>query len=258
MYIGCVKAYLFPIRHSRDAGAVPVDIAPEAYRSGVWTERTDDNVPLAQNYKVIKRAYRHLKGTPSGVLVDVGANIGTFALLAALLPSLRVVAFEPNPQTFHWLCENLHRNGLLDRVRAVQLAALDTIGDARLSVPRWEESVLATLAPPRYFEVDQVVPVRTTTLDGFLSEHPLDRIDVLKIDTEGAEQLVLRGARDTIRTFRPILIVECAKLATRQFGYECRETLALIAEYGYRCERVAKEDFWCVPAELETHRPVNT
>jgi FkbM family methyltransferase len=244
-----MEAYLFPIRHTSDAGAKAVDIAPEALQSGVWTDRTESGVPVAQNCKIIKRVYRHLMGVEGGVIVDVGANTGTYALLAALLPSIRVMAFEPNPQTFEWLRDSLRRNAVLDRVDAFQLAASDRNGDAMLSVPRWKESVLATLSKPRYFEADGVVQVQTTTLDSFLKDHPLSRIDVLKIDTEGAEKFVLQGARETIGRFRPIMIVECGKLQTRQFGYERTESIALIEELEYRVERSGRDDVWCVPNE---------
>lgn len=135
------------------------------------------------------------------IVVDVGANHGLFSLEAAHLTGREGVvhAFEPTPSTRAILESNLAANGL-GRVRVFPTALGDAPGTARLRVHR-ELSGLNTLAPDditwnrRTLRADAVVDVPITTLDAHAQAEGLDRIDFLKIDVEGFELGVIRGAR---------------------------------------------------------------
>lgn len=132
------------------------------------------------------------------VIFDVGAHIGEYARTAlAARPKARVYSFEPSAHTFRLLTENLagtgvalNRCGLGDRD---ETATLWTTGDgsgmASLSKRRLEHFGMA---------MDQKESVSVRTLDGYCSEHGIDHIDLLKIDVEGHEMDVLRGAMGMI------------------------------------------------------------
>ena len=137
---------------------------------------------------------------PDGIMVDAGAHVGLVAVpAAALVPGGRVHALEPVPATADLLAVNaaghpavtVHRIALSDHEGE---AAMDA--DAAFSAG----SSIAAAGALR-------VPVRT--LDAWAEDVGLGRLDVLKLDVEGAEVAALRGARRTLARLRPALIVEC-------------------------------------------------
>jgi FkbM family methyltransferase len=130
------------------------------------------------------------------VFLDVGANRGVFSLLAAdLVIHPRVFAFEPHPTTFKWLKQNFDQTGK-DCFTALNLAVSNKAGEVRFSSSN-------ASATNRIVRDDNAglptIPVPAITLDQFIGEQQLNRIDLLKIDVEGFEPNVLRGAAQTIQ-----------------------------------------------------------
>ena len=132
------------------------------------------------------------------VVFDVGANAGqTCRELLEAFPQARIAAFEPHPDTM-----SRFRSAVTDpRVTAHQLALADTTGDVTLYEygNRAGGSMLNSLVPdarfPRQFGYEpRIRAVPSTTLDRFCETTNVDRIDLLKIDTEGSELAVLKGA----------------------------------------------------------------
>ncbi len=136
---------------------------------------------------------------PGGVYVDIGANVGFHAVLAAGLVGLegRVVAVEPVPWTLDVLRANLWRSGVNATVFPV--AASDTAGTAHLAVEQRHRSGAR-------LDAGGSLVVEAAALDDLLPELV---VDVLKVDVEGAEPLVLRGARALLaRSPRLLAVVE--------------------------------------------------
>lgn len=199
----------------------------------------------------------------ASVFVDVGANYGFYSMLAALWnPDIRGVAFEPVPQIFVRLQDNIRLNHLQDRVVAHRLALSDTSGNARLFVPtsssRDCEST-ATLAQGGWQQRQGVpaIDVLSTTFDEFEREHPL-KVDLVKIDVEDHEASVLRGMQDVIRRDRPIVVCEILERAhanestrevVRSLGYTAYWITALgyVRVSGFDFERRDSQDFLLVP-----------
>lgn len=126
-----------------------------------------------------------------GVVFDVGANIGAYStLLSAMCPDARIFAFEPSPDTAAVLRLNL-RSSYAKNV-TVESAALADIEGYSDFVNRSRES--ATNHLTRQAEPGATIRVATTTLDSYTAANGISRIDFIKIDVEGAEPLVLRGA----------------------------------------------------------------
>jgi FkbM family methyltransferase len=143
-----------------------------------------------------------------GTLLDVGAHDGAFTLPLARLPRSRVLAFEPLPSAFGRLREAVAG---LPNVEVRQEALGDHRGEAVLTVPLLDgvpNEQWASTAK-RYAGLDPLVTERRITVPlRRLDEFGLADLTAVKLDAEGAEYDVLRGARETLARNRPILSVE--------------------------------------------------
>ena len=163
-----------------------------------------------------------------GTFVDVGANIGAIALeIAARRPKARIVAVEPSPAIISCLEHNIARN-LLTNVSVVPVAASDHDGRIDFYLPPAEQFGMASAAPQ--FGVAPV-HVRARKLDDILASLAIGKVDVIKIDAEGAELDVIRGARNLLtRPDAPAIIFEFVDWAEERLhprGAAQRELMAL-------------------------------
>lgn len=139
--------------------------------------------------------------------IDAGANVGFFALVAAVEnPERKVHAFEPVPRIRERLERNAAANAV-SNVRADARALGKESGSATLYVPR-EPSPLSASLREDFQPGNEPVVVSVTTLDAYAAEQRLPKIDLLKVDTEGTEPDVLIGGDETICRDRPPILVE--------------------------------------------------
>ena len=147
-------------------------------------------------------------------LLDLGANIGFFSLLAATrCPHGRVFSLEPDPDNFRLLSASIALNGLGGRITAWPLAASDAAGVAVLSDlgnprnlgARFTSRSRAALQAHVHGSQPHFSEVRTVRLDELLAK---ETVDVIKIDIEGHEPLALRGAEGLLRRCRPVILME--------------------------------------------------
>jgi FkbM family methyltransferase len=157
--------------------------------------------------------------SPEMVVVDGGASYGIYTIAAARLvgPAGRVLSFEPGLASFSALQRNIALNGF-ENVRAFRAALADKDGTARLyhegrgptsfslglpgnSVCNWEE-------------------VETRALQGLLSKEEGNRVGLIKLDVEGAEELALRGALPLLTASRPSVIFEVNPQAAKQLSLD--------------------------------------
>ncbi len=139
------------------------------------------------------------------VVIDGGANIGLFSLLAAATvgPSGRVIACEPSPRTMALLNANANLNGF-DVIERHEVALSDQPGTASFVVFD-NASGLASFAPG--LDGGKVIEVNTATLDD-LTARLSAPVAVLKLDVEGAEVKALRGARSMLGRDLPLVLLE--------------------------------------------------
>ncbi|MCU1235127.1 MAG: methyltransferase FkbM family [Candidatus Solibacter sp.] len=174
--------------------------------------------------------------------VDVGANWGYFSLLAACKVGTRgrVISLEPDPRMFATLAANIERN-LMAQITAVPVAAADGRGSITLAGyddHHWNRGIsrIAAEGSPTggvSFQVD------SSRVDDLLDEQGVDRVDLLKMDIEGAEDLALSGMAEGLRRqrYRRVLLeVHPADLALR--GRTPDEVSGLLSGAGYRAFRV--------------------
>ena len=169
---------------------------------------------------------------PEGLFIDVGANLGWFTLQAARLPRVqRVLAIEPDAGNQRLLQANVERNGLGARVDSVACAAGECSGLARLH--RYKGSNLGRHSLlSDHGQGGTWVPV--DSLDALLQKLDLSQrpIAAIKIDVEGYEPLVLRGAVGALRRAQALL-VELSPELSRSGGLDAAEALDAIAEAGF-------------------------
>lgn len=152
---------------------------------------------------------RHLR--PGCVFADVGANHGYFTILAAGLVGERglVFAFEPNPPVYERLDTHVRLNAFDHRVVLVEQALWDSSGEATFFVSQWSENNgISTLTPGATNLADgglspnRTIRVRTETFDHWLAKNGIERVDLVKIDAEGAEAHVVRGMSGALQARR--------------------------------------------------------
>lgn len=211
----------------------------------------DDDEALRGAMFVIKEAFVSGPGfftegmtlPPEATILDLGANLGTSAILFSELlgPDGMIYSFEP---VFHELLEeNIVENGI-PNVEVIPKAVGAAVGDAPFSVTDFGLDSRRSLysAEPNY----GVLPM--TTIDAFAEERGLGRVDFIKLDIEGGEEEALRGGRDTIARFRPRMTI--ASYHTDPSGEPQHPKLvSLLHDWSYRTREVANERIYAWPEE---------
>ncbi|GAA0306381.1 hypothetical protein GCM10009087_15390 [Sphingomonas oligophenolica] len=176
--------------------------------------------------------------TGEGAIIDIGANVGLVSLvLARRFGDREVHAFEPNPTTFAALEANIARNRA-QNVFCHRFALSDAEGVVLFHndpVKRGTASI-ATGAGAHVQEVP------ATTLDAFAASRGIDSIGLLKIDVEGFETLVLRGAQRVLNEIRPAAIYfEVCPALTERAGFAATEPARMLVEAGYELRRLTDQ-----------------
>jgi FkbM family methyltransferase len=142
---------------------------------------------------------------PGMTVVDIGCNIGYYALLEAqrVGPTGKVIAIEPEPENARLFLQNLQANGYRNVVFH-QVAISDQNGTLPLRVS--EKSNRHSLNPVPWPTTNLQVSVRT--LDFLIAKHALETVDLVRMDLEGHEVTVLPGMVQTIKTYSPRLLIE--------------------------------------------------
>jgi FkbM family methyltransferase len=198
--------------------------------------------------------WRHVMDAvqPGDTAVDLGAHVGIFAIAMGrrVGPAGAVVAFEPDPGAAAALREHVELNDLGGVVTIVEAAVGDREGSVELIVRGSPTSLVATVEVPAWAADDERIEVASITLDAFFAGR---RVDVMKIDVEGAEASVLAGARAllTDRERRPrAIFLEVHPWAFR--GEDVSSLDAILDEVGYRVEKLdpggASNRWWIATA----------
>lgn len=194
-----------------------------------------------------ERAFFEKTPFGEGTIIDVGANVGLVSLLLARrFPTCDIHAFEPNPTTYDALVANIALNHA-DRVTCHRLAVSDAVGTVRFD----NDPVKRGTASIALRDGAHTAEVPATTLDGFVAEHGITRIGLLKIDVEGFETLVLAGARRVLADIRPAAIYfEVCPVLTERSGFSADGPARTIQAAGYDLFRLT-DGGALVPAQPE-------
>jgi FkbM family methyltransferase len=166
--------------------------------------------------------------------LDVGANGGIYTVVAAkqVGPSGHVYAFEPSPRELSLLRHNIAVNNLTN-VTIVDRAVSNKSGVSRFAISH--DGALSSLAPTNHpgQQIEDWLTVRTVSLDDFVREFSVQKVNFIKMDVEGAEKYVFEGAKGLLSSdHRVTILFEACDLNTSGFGYSVREFLLEISESG--------------------------
>jgi FkbM family methyltransferase len=175
--------------------------------------------------EISKRRLFNQVVTRGSIVFDIGANVGSYTLQASRLcgPEGRVVAFEPSPDNLAYLARHIDINRL-ENVTVIAAALTDSDGHARFHATA--DRVTSHLA------MHGSIVVRCHRLDTLVERGTVPQPDIIKIDVEGAEAAVLRGALHVLRTARPVIFLATHGSMARG---ECEEILSTA---GYTMEPI--------------------
>jgi len=175
---------------------------------------------------------------PGMVFLDIGTHVGQYTLLASKLvgPDGAVHSFEPDPDTFAHLALNVSMNNL-QNVHPVQAALSGKNGWADFYLSSSGYMGTNSLRTPSYHS-GEVCKVRTITLDSYIKENNIAKIDVMKLDVEGAEIDILQSSLNILKDMKPLLVVEFNKVADMRFDHSAHGLKDLLTSLGYEILRI--------------------
>ena len=173
---------------------------------------------------------------PGMTCLDVGANLGYYALLFAQLTNGMgdVYAFEPSPEEVERLRRNISLNPF-QNIRIHALALTDVTGKIGITERRkgGNTRIAAT-------DGEAVHDIDGMRLDRFVSSEKIASIQLMKIDVEGAEVKFLKGGLDTISRLTPVMIIELNPRALARFGNRIPDIQELLQNRQYRLYRLSR------------------
>ena len=225
-YIGALSLLLIaPLSNKYNIIREKLVIALEKHRAHKVEEKYGIKLAYPPRAFPFDSFYRDYFQVPSflrnlEVAIDVGTSIGDFSLIAAkAFGARKVIAVEPEPTFYSYLLKNIRLNKPDNVVVPLNVALSDKAGTLTLYYNGTQLSVRGSKA--------RICP--SITLDKLIHDLELRRVSLIKIDTEGSEIDILKGARNTINTFRPRLIVEVHSKRDRDAAikllrsYNCKE-----------------------------------
>jgi FkbM family methyltransferase len=213
------------------------DLDPRRYTEGVILQFLEGGrLYEPEIAEVFNRAIQ-----PGDTVFDVGANVGIFSILAARLvgPAGCVVGFEPGPDNLERLAANIALNDLTN-ITVVTQPVSDRIGPVTFHLNSDNDGGHSLWDPgnhplhPKSRANFRPIVMTTTTIDTEVARLSLAPPRLIKIDTEGAEQLVLAGAIELLREYEiPYIIAELNEIALKQLGSSQADLRGFMAELGY-------------------------
>lgn len=213
------KALRFPLKFIPPNMKMP--ILQGRLRGKKWTVGSSNHGCWLGSYEYEKRVVFETTVTEGSVVFDIGAHVGFYTLLASVLvgPSGKVFAFEPAPRNLFYLKEHLRLNRITN-VTVIEAAVSDSAG-----VVSFDEGSDSSTG---HISTEGQLKVRSVGLDEFVSQGEVPVPHYIKIDVEGAEKLMLLGARSVLANAHPTLF-----LAThgRDVHRQCCEFLGSLGYY---------------------------
>lgn len=169
------------------------------------------------------------------VFLDIGANFGLYSIfIGKKFESCQIHSFEPVPETFEILRQNIEHNKLNSKIKINNIGLADKTGQLFFSNDKYAGNHI--IWNPQ--KNDMVVKVNVQKLDDYIKDSAIQSVNFIKCDVEGAELLVLKGAEDIISKFHPIILIEIYNEWTQRFGYNAIDVINFLLEFGYQIKAI--------------------
>jgi len=216
---------------------------------------------IYQNFEEDEKIFIKHFIRPQDIILDIGANIGLHTLYAAnrLAGQGLVYAFEPTPQTYLRLEENIQHNNLQSVVKINPIGLSDQTGSLMLNITRDGYDAWNSFVQLKHVPIDDQVKVNVMSADDFIAQEQIDlnKISLIKIDVEGWEINVLDGMESLLKNidFRGCLLIEFTEENMFRAGYSCRDLYRYMEELGYRWYKFDASSNQIAPEELKAYYP---
>lgn len=187
----------------------------------------------------------------NSTIIDAGANIGVFSLFARHLSSgCEIYAFEPTTKIFNVFQKTIVENNLSNQIHLFNMALGDkdkrmTLMQSRNGLESGNMLADSNCLGGRESSFVGSKEVSMMTLDKFVQERGVEKVDFIKIDTEGYEKQIIKGAKEVIKKFAPVIACSAYHLKNDEIEIP-KLVLSINKEYDYRLENRGEKDliFW--------------
>ena len=209
-----------------------------------WLARNDacGAAILSGSFELIEQQFMQTYLRPGMTVLDIGAHHGFYTLLASrrVGTSGRVIAFEPSPRETKFLNRHVRLNRC-SNVTIVTCALGSAEGTGTLFLVEGKETGCNSLRPPEVTDAMRQVTVPVHRVDDILEELSIEMVDAIKLDAEGGELEILKGAGRLLEVKpRPLILAEVQDLRTRPWGYKSNEIIRYLRERGFQWFRPLK------------------
>lgn len=198
---------------------------------GISKDLAMDGIREPESTEEIKRIVK-----PGSTVVEVGANIGYYALMESLLAGKtgRIYALEPSPSNFNTLKKNIKLNSIAN-ITLFQLAIGDKKGIVKMNIS--PHSNLNSLVAQKNRRILKTINVNVTTLDIFLKNKKYP--DFIRMDVEGYEYNIIKGMKNTLKSKKPLkLFIELHPHVMKKEQTEY--VLKTLRKYGFETRKVVR------------------
>ena len=199
---------------------------------------------------LIQNIYDYFKNIDKFIFIDIGSNVGSYTLLTKEFKDSFCIAFEANNYIYDILKKNIELNNVTDKTLLNNIALSNKEEEKILKIPNDNRcgSGLSCLCdkPIRYSNFT-TQKINTITLDSYINNINTDKIDFIKIDTEGWEYFILLGAINTIKKYKPIIQLEIWDENIKQCNINKDDIFNLLKDLNYNYKFISHEDIWCEP-----------
>lgn len=197
----------------------------------------------------------------SQVIYDIGANYGLYSIAGAVSnPENLVYAFEPTDRIRNILKKNIEKNGVQKQINIFPYALSNKSGESEFNVysASGNNSLIDRVIPEGHelkFLTKQTV--RLARLDDLVKDQSLTPPTLLKIDVEGAELMVLEGAKKIIKKYKPSIIIEYSAATSEDAGYNRREIYDFLVDLGYEPFGLSSDNISTHPIKIANDSEVD-
>ena len=168
---------------------------------------------------------------PNMTIIDIGGNIGLFSLTASATmdDSGKIYAFEPAEEVFNDFQKNIELNNFKN-IQLIKKGVADKSGEISFNI--CEDNAYNSINLTPMNKIVRKITIKTVSLDDFCAKEEIKKIDIIKIDTEGAEFMVLKGGEKTLtKEDAPILIMEYNRFILSEA--QLSDIRNILTKYGY-------------------------